>query len=186
MNVKTIFSGFGGQGVLMMGYSLAHGAMSQGFHVTYLPAYGAEMRGGTANCTISLGDEEIASPIASEPDYLVVMNAPSLYTFQNRLAKGGILFLNASIIEARPTRRDITFYAVPCAEMAEQVGNPRAANVVMMGAFLQKTGIIRPEIYMKSLETIMGSKKKAMHDSNRKAFDAGFLFLESADGGAGR
>lgn len=183
---KTIFAGFGGQGVLMMGYSYAHAAMHQGYHVTYLPSYGVEVRGGTANCTVVVADDEIASPIASEPDYLVVMNAPSLYTFQNRLAKGGILFLNASIIEARPTRRDITFYAVPCAEMAEEVGNPRAANVVMMGAFLQKTGIIRPDIYMKSLETIMGSKKKTMHDSNRKAFDAGFRFLESADAEAGR
>jgi len=186
VNVKAIFSGFGGQGVLMMGYSLAHGAMTQGFHVTYLPAYGAEMRGGTANCTVSLGDDEIASPIASEPDYLVVMNAPSLYTFQNRLAKGGILFLNASIIDARPTRQDITSYAVPCAEMAEQVGNARASNVVMMGAFLQRTKIIRPDVYMKSLETIMGSKKKTMHASNRSAFDAGFRFLEEMEGGAGR
>ena len=92
MMVKTIFSGFGGQGVLMMGYSLAHGAMSAGYNVTFLPAYGAEVRGGTANCTVAVSDDEIASPIASEPDNIVVLNTPSLYTFQNRMAPGGAPF----------------------------------------------------------------------------------------------
>ena len=85
MIIKTIFSGFGGQGVLMMGVSLAHSAMNKGYHVTYLPAYGAEVRGGTANCTVAVADEEIASPVASEPDYLVAMNSPSLFTFQNKV-----------------------------------------------------------------------------------------------------
>ena len=85
MMIKTIFSGFGGQGVLMMGVSLAHSAMSKGYHVTYLPAYGAEVRGGTANCTVAVADEEIASPVASEPDHLVAMNSPSLFTFQSKI-----------------------------------------------------------------------------------------------------
>ena len=93
MIVKTIFSGFGGQGVLMMGFTLAQGAMNAGYQVTFLPAYGAEVRGGTANCTVAVSDDEIASPIASEPDYVVVLNTPSLYTFQNRVAPGGSLFL---------------------------------------------------------------------------------------------
>jgi len=88
MITKTIFSGFGGQGVMMMGTSLAQSAMSKGFHVTYLPAYGAEMRGGTANCTVAVSDDEIASPVASEPNYLVVMNQPALFTFQNRVTPG--------------------------------------------------------------------------------------------------
>ena len=94
MMVKTIVAGFGGQGVLMMGYALAHGAMGAGYNVTYMPAYGAEVRGGTANCTIAVSTEEIASPIASEPDHVVALNTPSLYTFQNRVARGGSLFLN--------------------------------------------------------------------------------------------
>jgi len=100
MITKVFFSGFGGQGVLMMGVSLAQSAMNKGLHVTYLPAYGAEMRGGTANCTVALGDEEIASPVASEPDYLVVMNSPSLTTFQNKVSSGGTIFINSSIIDA--------------------------------------------------------------------------------------
>lgn len=183
MMVKTIFSGFGGQGVLMMGYTYAHAAMSSGLHVTYLPSYGAEMRGGTANCTVAISDEEIASPIASEPDYIIAMNTPSLYTFQNRVASGGILFLNASIIEAHPSRKDIDVCSIPCGEIAESQGNSRGANVVMMGAFLKKTGLLSTELYLKSLETYMGSKKKALVETNRKAFKAGYEFLDKAAGG---
>ena len=179
MIVKTIFSGFGGQGVLLMGYSLAHGAMNQGSHVTFLPSYGAEMRGGTANCTVCVGDEDIASPIASEPDHVVAMNMPSLYTFQNRLAAGGTVFLNASIISVRPTRTDVEVCAVPCTEMADEAGNPRGANVVMMGAFLAKTKMVDPGTYLAGLETIMGGKKKALFESNRRAFEAGHRFVRA-------
>ncbi|MFA4915398.1 MAG: 2-oxoacid:acceptor oxidoreductase family protein [Syntrophales bacterium] len=180
MMVKTIFCGFGGQGVLMMGYSLTQGGMMAGYHVTYLPSYGAEVRGGTANCTVVVADEEIASPIASEPNYLVVMNTPSLYTFQNRLASGGSLFLNSSIIEARPSRKDIHVYEIPCIEVAEKLGNQRAANIVMMGAFIRKTSFVSPEAYLKGLEIIMGSKKKAILDANRVAFAAGSEFFPIA------
>ena len=183
MMVKSIFSGFGGQGVLMMGYSLARGAMSAGLQVTFLPSYGAEMRGGTANCTVAIADEEIASPISSEPDNIIVMNTPSLYTFQNRVARGGKLFLNASIIKTSPTRDDIDIYAIPCGEIAEAQGNSRAANIVMMGAFLKKTGLLTPETYLKSLEVSMGGKKKSLAEINRKAFAAGYeYFNPNAEG----
>jgi 2-oxoglutarate ferredoxin oxidoreductase subunit gamma len=163
----------------MMGYSFAHGAMSEGYEVTYLPAYGAEVRGGTANCTVAVGDEEIASPIASEPDYLVVLNTPSLYTFQNRIAAGGLLFLNSSIISARPSRQDMEVFAIPASDIAEELGNARAFNTVMMGAFLKRTSLVKPEIYLKSLETVMGSKKKAVVEINRKAFSGGYDFLKA-------
>ena len=146
MIVKTIFSGFGGQGVLMMGISLANSAMNKGYHVTYLPAYGAEMRGGTANCTVALGDEEIASPVASEPNYLIVMNAPSLFSFQNKVTSGGTIFLNSSIINDRPNRQDVKVFCVPCADMALEVGNSRVANIIMMGAFIKKSGVVSPDI----------------------------------------
>src|SRR5512137_2662656 len=98
MIIKTIFSGFGGQGVMMMGTSLAQSAMNKGYQVTYLPAYGAEMRGGTANCTVAVSDEDIASSVASEPNYLVVMNLPALFTFQNRVTPGGSILINCSIV----------------------------------------------------------------------------------------
>jgi len=178
MIVKTLFSGFGGQGVLMMGVSFAHSAVSKGFHVTYLPAYGAEMRGGTANCTVSVADEEIASPVASEPNYLVVMNSPSLFMFQNKVTSGGSIFLNSSIIHDQPRRQDVVVYNVPCSDMAQALGNIRVANVIMMGVFLKVSGLIPQDIYLKSLETIMGSKKKALAEINRKAFAAGFDFVK--------
>lgn len=175
---KTIFSGFGGQGVLMMGYSLAHSAMTAGYQTTYLPSYGAEMRGGTANCTIAIADEEIASPISSEPDYLVVMNTPSLYTFQNKLTTKGVMFLNSSIIEVRPSRGDIEVIAIPCGEIAESLGDIRASNIVMMGAFIRRTALVTLENYLRSLETIMGSKKKKAMETNTKALAAGFELLK--------
>lgn len=177
MMVKTIFSGFGGQGVLMMGYALAHGAMCAGYHVTFLPAYGAEVRGGTANCTVAVSNDEIASPIASEPDNIVVLNTPSLYTFQNRMAPGGALFMNSSIIAVEPSRHNVRIFKIPSSEMAETLGNSRIANTVMMGAFLKITGLVPPDVYLTSMETVMGSKKRSVIELNQKAFAAGYDFL---------
>ncbi|MFZ3103568.1 MAG: 2-oxoacid:acceptor oxidoreductase family protein [Smithella sp.] len=179
MIVKTIFSGFGGQGVMMMGISLANSGMNKGFHVTYLPAYGAEMRGGTANCTVAIADEEIASPVASEPNYLVVLNSPSLFTFQNKVITEGTIFLNSSIIKDSPHRHDVKVIRVPCSDIAQELGNIRVANIIMMGAFIKVTGIVSPEIYLNSLESIMGSRKKSLAEINRKAFTAGFDYLKS-------
>jgi 2-oxoglutarate ferredoxin oxidoreductase subunit gamma len=179
MLVKTIFSGFGGQGVLMMGVSFAHSGMSKGLHVTYLPAYGAEMRGGTANCTVAIADEEIASPVASEPNYLVVMNSPSLFTFQNKVTTGGTILLNSSIIKEDPNRHDVKVFRVPCSDTAQELGNIRVANTIMMGAFIKISGVVSPDIYLKSLETIMGSKKKSLVELNRKAFTAGYDYVKN-------
>ncbi len=178
MLIKTIFSGFGGQGVLMMGVSFAHSGMSKGYQVTYLPAYGAEMRGGTANCTVAIADEEIASPVASEPDFLVAMNAPSLFTFQNKITSGGTIFLNSSIIQEEPHRDDVKVCLIPCADMAQDLGNIRVSNTIMMGAFIKISAVISPDVYLKSLETIMGSKKKSLAELNRKAFNAGYDYVK--------
>ena len=175
---KAIFSGFGGQGVLMMGSSLAHAAMNEGYYVTYLPSYGAEVRGGTANCTVAVSDDEISSPVASEPDYLVVMNSPSLATFQNKVVFNGTIFLNSSIVEARPSRQDVQVCAVPCGDVAQELGNSRVANIVLMGAFIRKTNIVSAEAYLKCIENILGSKKKSVAEVNRKAFNAGYDFAK--------
>ena len=178
---KTIFAGFGGQGVLMMGYSYAHAAMHEGYHVTYLPSYGAEMRGGTANCTVAVADDEIASPIASEPDFLVVLNNPSLHAFQNRIAPNGAFFLNASIIKARPSRTDVRIHEIPAGEIADGLGHSRVQNIVMMGAYVRKTGLVSAETYLKSLKTIIGEKKKSLLEMNRNAFTAGYDFAGGTD-----
>ena len=178
MQIKTIFAGFGGQGVLMMGYSFAQAAMFEGFHVTYLPSYGVEVRGGTANCTVAVSSDEIASPVASQPDYLVIMNTPSLITFQTRIAPGGAFFLNSSIISGQPNRTDVDIWKVPASEIAGRLGNPRVQNVVMMGAYVKMTRMVSAETYLKSLEAILGTKKKAAMEINQEAFEAGFNCID--------
>jgi len=172
---ENSFSGFGGQGVLMMGVSFAHSAMSTGLHVTYLPAYGAEMRGGTANCTVAVADEEIASPVASEPHYLIVMNTPSLFSFQNKVTTGGSIFANSSIVKEKPRRHDVIFYSIPCSDLAQNLGNIRVANIVMMGVFIKITEIISPDVYLKSLETIMGGRKNILLESTARLSPSGSI-----------
>src|SRR3989304_440007 len=142
MLIKTVFSGFGGQGVIMMGYLLAKAGMYEEKNVTCLPSYGAEVRGGTANCTVVISTEEIASPVASEPEYAVLMNNPSLLRFQNQVQSGGTIFLNSSMIESRPIRGDLEIFEVPVNDLAKQLKEDRVANVIMLGAFLKKSQLV--------------------------------------------
>ena len=163
------------------GQLLAYAGMDEGKEVTWIPSYGPEMRGGTANCTVAVADDEIASPIASEPDFLVVMNNPSLHTFQNRIAPNGSFFLNASAIKARPSRTDVRIHEIPAGEIADSLGNPRVQNIVMMGAYARKTGLVSAETYLKSLRAIIGEKKKSLLELNRNAFMAGYDFAGGTD-----
>ncbi len=121
MLIKTIFSGFGGQGVIMMGYLLATAGMYEEKNVTCLPSYGAQVRGGVANCTVVVSDEEIASPVASEPEFAVLMNNPALFQYQNQVQSGGTLFLNSSMIESRPVRGDLDIIEVPANDLARKL-----------------------------------------------------------------
>jgi 2-oxoglutarate ferredoxin oxidoreductase subunit gamma len=142
MTVKSVFAGFGGQGVLMMGYLLALTAMREGKEVTYLPAYGAEVRGGTANCTVVVSEEEIASPVSSSPDVAVVMNNPSLLKYVNVVRGGGVILVNSSLVQASVGRGDVNVIEVPASDLAHELGEDRSANVVMLGAFAQVTGLL--------------------------------------------
>jgi len=177
MMIKTIFAGFGGQGVMMMGYTLAFSGMIENRFVTYLPSYGAEVRGGTANCTVSISDEEIASPIASEPDFIVVMNTPSVINFENRIPSGGQLFINSSLVNAEPRRGDIEVIHVPATDLAKEVGNVKATNMAMLGAFLKKTELVKIQTVIDSLpEIFSGGKKKAIEVSEA-ALVKGYEYL---------
>jgi len=169
---KTIFSGFGGQGVLMMGYGLARGAMHAGYNVTFLPSYGAEMRGGTANCTVCVSQEEIASPIASTPDYLVVMNIPSLFVFQNRVARNGIIFINSSMVNVEPVRNDVRIVKVDCVRIAEEFGSAQMANIAMLGEFLRETKVVSKENFLEGLRELLAKKKKSVLEANIRTFEA--------------
>jgi 2-oxoglutarate ferredoxin oxidoreductase subunit gamma len=173
MLIKTVFAGFGGQGVLSMGLNLAQAAMLEGKNVTYLPSYGAEVRGGTANCTVAVSDEEIASPVASSPDFIVAMNQPSLVRFQNQIQSGGVLFINSSLIEAEIPRGDIEIVRVPANSIAEELGSPKSANMVMLGAFTKKSNLVSVSSVIEELKSTLKKKQKLIA-INQKALMAGY------------
>jgi len=177
MTSKIIFSGFGGQGVLMMGYVLALSAMNDGKEVTFLPSYGAEVRGGTANCTVVVSDEEIFSPVASSPDYGVIMNRPSLTKYESSIKGSGIIFLNSSLIDIEPTREDIEVVKVPANDMAKELGSDRTINMIMLGAFVGKTGITTLKSIMNGLAEIVKGKKTSMMTMNQKGLEKGAAYV---------
>jgi len=173
MLIKMVIAGFGGQGVLSMGLNIAEAAMLEGKTVTYLPAYGAEVRGGTANCTVAISDDEIASPVASSPEFVIAMNQPSAVKFQHHIQSGGLFFLNSSLVEAEIIRGDIEIVRVPANKMAEDLGSPKAANMVMLGAFTKKSGVIKLSNVTEALKHILSAKKKLI-EVNEKALQAGY------------
>ncbi len=173
MLIKTIFAGFGGQGVLSMGLNLAEAAMLEGKNVTYLPSYGAEVRGGTANCTVAISDEEIASPVASSPEFIVAMNQPSLIRFQNHIQSGGLLLINSSLVETELSRSDIDIVTVPANSIAEELKSPKSANMVMLGAFTKKSNLVSLSSVIEGLEHTLKRRQKLMA-TNRKALAAGY------------
>lgn len=173
MTAKMVFAGFGGQGVLLMGYLTALAAMREGKNVTYLPSYGAEVRGGTANCTVCISEDEIASPVASTPACAVIMNNPSLVKFANMVATGGTILVNKSLVHAEVQRDDITVIGLPCTELASELGEVRSANVVMVGALAQAIGVVSLDALKKALaETGLGKKPKVL-ELNERALDLG-------------
>lgn len=178
MLIKTIFSGFGGQGVLSMGFTLANAAMLEGKYVTYLPSYGAEVRGGTANCTVAISNEEIASPVASEPDFVVSMNQPSFLKFQNILQSGGLLMVNSSMVNVAAARGDIEIIEVPTSELAEQLGNIKVANMVMLGAFIKASNLVSLPLMLKNLPEILGEGRAKLIKINREALEMGYHFIK--------
>ncbi|MDT8271744.1 MAG: 2-oxoacid:acceptor oxidoreductase family protein [Desulfomonilia bacterium] len=174
---KTIMSGIGGQGILFSGLCLAWGAMLEGHYVTYLPSYGAEMRGGVTSCTIAISDEEIASPVASSPDYLVVMDNESLRRLQNQSASGGEIFINTSIVKDRPVRGDIDLVEIPVNDLAKKTVGEQYANMVMLGAFVSKTHQIKVSSIIDNIEIILGKSKVRFKNKNIEALQVGYDFF---------
>jgi len=156
-----------------MGLNLAQAAMLEGKYITYLPSYGAEMRGGTANCTVAVSDEEIASPVASSPEFIIAMNQPSLIRFQNQIESGGLFFVNSSLIEAEISRGDIDIVEVPANSIAEELGSPRSANMVMLGAFTKKSNLASLSSVIEALKDTLKNKQKLIA-INKKALQAGY------------
>ena len=178
MMTRTIFSGFGGQGVLSMGFTLANAAMLEGKYVTYLPSYGVEVRGGTANCTVVVSDEEIASPVASEPEFVVAMNQPSFNRFQNILSTGGLICVNASLVNTDGARSDIEVLSIPTTELAEKLGTTKVANMIMLGSLIKASSIISFDAMIKNLAELLGEGKAKLIKLNKEALEMGFNYVK--------
>ena len=161
----------------MMGYLVAVAGMYEDKNVTCLPSYGAEVRGGTANCTVVIADEEIASPVASEPEFAVLMNNPSLFRFQNQVQSGGTLFLNSSMIASRPVRGDLEIYEIPASDLAKRLKEDKVTNMVMLGAFIKKSGIVSFETVGQVLKDTFSHRSPGILKLNRTAFIMGYDYL---------
>jgi 2-oxoglutarate ferredoxin oxidoreductase subunit gamma len=167
-----VMAGFGGQGLMFIGKLLAYSAMKEGKKVTWIPSYGPEMRGGTANCTVVMSSEEIGSPVTSHPHSLIIMNNPSLEAFEPRLQSNGFLLYNSSFVTRLISRKDIKAIAVQANEIATAVGSEKAANMVMLGAYIACTKVVSEENIKKGL-TELFEKKKELLEINIRAFEEG-------------
>ncbi|KPL03778.1 MAG: 2-oxoacid:ferredoxin oxidoreductase subunit gamma [candidate division Zixibacteria bacterium SM23_73_2] len=169
----VIMSGFGGQGIVSAGILLANAGMIEDKYVTFFPAYGAEMRGGTANCSVVVSSEEVSSPVVARPDTVIVMNEPSLHRFESQLKPGGLMLINSSLVAAKPKREDIEIVFVDANTIAEKIGTLKVANMVMLGAYSKKTGAVNVDSLIKSLPKVYKKAKEDMLKKNQEALRKG-------------
>ena len=173
MEKTFIFAGFGGQGMLLIGKFMAMSCMLDGKHVSWLPSYGPEMRGGTANCSVIVSDEPVASPLVDKADVIVAMNRPSLDKFEEHVKPGGVLVVNSSIIDRKAVRDDITVVYCDANGVAASVGNPKGANVAILGAVMAKANVTSLDSMMEAIRIELGEKKARFLEGNKKALQAG-------------
>ena len=173
MTNEIMIAGFGGQGVMAIGKTLAEAGMKENKDVSWLPSYGPEMRGGTANCSVVLTDDAIVSPIVLEPTELIAMNLPSLLKFEPTVKAGGTIFVNSSIITEKVTRTDVKAVYVPCLEIAQELGNLKVANMVMLGAYIQAMGNLSFETIKEMLVHMFTGPKAKLVDLNIEALARG-------------
>lgn len=177
MEEKIVVAGFGGQGVLSLGQFVAYAAMYEGMEVSWLPSYGPEMRGGTSNCSVVVSDRPIGSPIIATPDTLIAMNKPSLDKFVNKVKKGGLIIVNSSLIKDKVERDDVRVLYINANDIALEAGNAKTANIVVLGAFIKMTGILKAEDVKNTIEKIFANKPKVI-PMNKVAFDLGYNFVK--------
>ncbi|MGL5439368.1 MAG: 2-oxoacid:acceptor oxidoreductase family protein [Filifactoraceae bacterium] len=174
MNEKVIMAGFGGQGVMSIGKMLAYAGMLDGKEVSWLPSYGPEMRGGTANCAVMVSEHQIGSPvITNDATSAIIMNLPSLDKFENDVVSGGTLIINSSLITQKPSRTDVKAVYVPANEIAMELGNPKVANIVMLGAYLELSKCVTIETTLKAFLKVFGENKVKFLDINKAALEKG-------------
>lgn len=176
----VIMAGFGGQGILLIGDILALAGMIEGKHVSWMPAYGVEMRGGTANCTVVVSDERIGSPVTAKPGGILVMNKPSLIKYESWVAPGGTLVANATFMKREDvTRGDVKITLVPTTEIAAELGDQRASSMVALGAYAQMTDVVKIESINAALEETLTGRKAKLVPLNVKAVQSGFDFAKA-------
>lgn len=177
MTSEIIMAGFGGQGIMLIGQLLTYAGMLENKQVSWIPSYGPEMRGGTANCSVIVSDEPVGAPIVTEPTALVAMNLPSLDKFEPQLQPDGIVIINSSLIERGARRSDIKAYLVPANDIAAELGNPRVANMVVLGALIAATGAVTAESVTKAFAK-MFAKKPELLQINEAAIKRGAEFIK--------
>lgn len=173
MTEQLIIAGFGGQGIMSMGQMITYAGMTEGKNVSWLPSYGPEMRGGTANCNVIIADKTVASPIVTEATTAIVMNKPSFDKYEGAVEKDGILLINSSLIDKKSTRDDIKVYYVPASDIALELGNARIANMVMLGAYLKLTQVVSSGTVLEALKKVLGKAKANLIPINEEALEKG-------------
>jgi len=181
VNHDIIIAGFGGQGVMLIGTLLAHAGMEEGKAVSWLPSYGPEMRGGTANCTVCISDEPIASPVVAEPTAFLAMNLPSYEKFIDAVLPGGCVIINSDLIEVDEVRGDVRFYRIPANKEAEKLGSMRVANMVCLGALLGAEDIVSLDTVIASLPNVISERHHSLLDVNARALRRGYELTHSAE-----
>lgn len=177
--ISLIISGYGGQGILFLGTVIAKCAMLAGKSVTWLPSYGAEMRGGTANCTIVVSDDEISSPYQQNPNYVIALNAQSVEKFESRVKPGGAIIVNSSLYKGKEKRTDISYTYIPANEIAQKIGEIKCANVVMLSAFISKTKLVSLVSLKNILKSIISTSKAKFLELNEKAATLGAEYIQA-------
>jgi 2-oxoglutarate ferredoxin oxidoreductase subunit gamma len=173
MHQDVMIAGFGGQGVLLTGKLLAYAGMIEGKHVTWFPSYGAEIRGGTANCTVIISSDEIGSPIVQNPSAMMIFNDASFKKFEKRIKPSGHLFLNTSLVHEPPSRSDITRIEIEANDIADGLGDIRVSNMVMLGAYLKKTGVVSLESVIAALQQALPARRQSLIPLNVSALQRG-------------
>ncbi len=174
MAMEFQLAGFGGQGIMVMGQVMCYaGLENEGKHVSWFPSYGAEMRGGTANCAVVVSDEEIGSPVIGKPDAIVVMNNPSLLKFEKDVKPGGHLFVNSTLVDRKPSRDDINIVNIPANDIANELGSGRVANMVILGAVVAKTDVVKLDSVKEALKAHLPKRHHKLLPMNYEALDKG-------------
>lgn len=181
MKREIILSGFGGQGVMSIGKNLAEAGVAEGLEVSWVPSYGPEMRGGTANCTVILSDEPIGAPMTEHPSEIIIMNLPSLLKFEPTVVPGGTVFVNSSIVSEKVTREDVKAVYVPCDKIAEELGNSKVSNMVMLGAYIAATRALKQETIETMIREMFSGKKEKLIPLNLDALKRGMSCVENAE-----